>query len=293
MTSGQKELVAELHKFKEEVASLRGTLNSIDSEKESFFQKKAETSRMIKELIRKIKEAKDKRDAFTKEVKDLKVKRDSLNKQLSGKSSVLQKLKKEKEEILKSLDLEESPSKIKQQIEKLEFKMETEPTSFEKEQQLMKKIKQMKEDYENCRVLDDFSKKVREVATEFSKLKKESSDIHREVQEKAKMSQILHEEILKISPEIDKLKVDEKDAFEKFSDSKKKFYDANAQLKEKLKPMHEIRHELDKIKSEKIEKRRHDEESLLKSMEEKVNEKIKKRQKLTTEDLIAFQGIKR
>ncbi|HLC50692.1 MAG TPA: hypothetical protein VJI97_04680 [Candidatus Nanoarchaeia archaeon] len=293
MTSQQKELVAELQKFREEVSSLRGTLNSLDTEKESFFHKKDDASKRIRELIHKIKEVKDRRDLFTKEVKDLKVKRDELNKQISEKSIVLNKIKKEKDSILGSLDVKESPSRIKQQIERMEFQIETEGVSFNKEKEIMKKIKELRKEYDNCSVLESFSKKIREVASEVSKLKRESNDIHRAVQEKAKMSQTMHEEILKISPEIDKLKAEEKEAFEKFSDTRKKFYSANTQLKDKLKPMNEIRNELDKIKGERIEKRRHDEESLLKSMEDKVNEKIKKRQKLTTEDLIAFQGTKR
>jgi len=45
MTSQQKELVAELQKFREEVSSLRGTLNSLDTEKESFFHKKDDASK--------------------------------------------------------------------------------------------------------------------------------------------------------------------------------------------------------------------------------------------------------
>ena len=155
------------------------------------------------------------------------MKRDELNKLISEKSTVLNKIKKEKDSILGSLDMKESPSRIKQQMEKLEFTIETEAISFTKEREIMKKIKGLRKEYDNCSVLDSFSKKIREVASELSELKKESNIIHRNVQEKAKMSQTMHEEILKLSPEIDKLRSEEKEAFEKFSELKKQFHDAN------------------------------------------------------------------
>ena len=75
----------------------------------------------------------------------------------------------------------------------------------------------------------------------------------------------------------------------KFSEFRKKFHEVNSQLKERLKLMSEVKSHLDRISSDKKERRRQEEESFLKSKEEAVNEKIKKRQKLTTEDLLVFQ----
>jgi len=99
----------------------------------------------------------------------------------------------------------------------------------------------------------------------------------------------MHEEILKISAEIDKIKVDEEYAFRKFSEFKKKFNGVNEQLKEKLKEMNHVKEQLDKISTEKKEKIRLEQELFLKSKEDAVNEKIKRREKLTTEDLLVFQ----
>ena len=92
-----------------------------------------------------------------------------------------------------------------------------------------------------------------------------------------------------ISAEIDKMKAEEQDAFSKFSEFRKKFHEVNSQLKEKLKALNEIKSQLDKIDSERKEKRKQEQESFFKSKEEEINQKIKKRQKLTTEDLLIFQ----
>lgn len=293
MTSSQKELVEELNKHKVEVPKLRNALNELDKEKESWFKKKEELSEAISKTIQKIKDNTAKRNSLTQEVKGLKPKRDNINKEITPKLSELDRLKKEKIALAKSLNIKESPSRIKQNIEKLDFKIETEPMSFDKEQALMKKIKELKKLYDYARILEEADKKLKDVSDTIRKMRKEANEIHKLIQEKAKHSQTLHEEILKISSEIDKMKVDEEDAFKKFSELKKKFNEVNAELKEKLKVMNETKFQLDKIHQEKQEKRRHEQELFLKSKGEEVNQKIKRREKLTTEDLLVFQKFER
>lgn len=292
-SSSAKELVEELNRHKVEVSKLRNALNDLDREKESWYKKKQELSSKIKDSIQKIKDNKSKRDALTLEVKNLKPKRDGINKYLSSKSAGLDKLKKERSETAKSLEIRESPSRLKQQMEKLEFKIETDTVSFEKEKELMKKIKELKKDYDRASILQDSNKKIREVIDIARGMKKDANETHKLMQEKAKQSQILHEEILKISSEIDKLKIEEEEAFKKFSEFKSKFNEANSILKEKLNDMNDVKNSLDKISSDKREKRRQEIDSILKSKEEIVNEKIKKRQKLTTEDLLVFQKFEK
>ena len=273
MASQQKELVSELGKLRAEASSLKNALNELDKEKESWFSKKEEISKKIRELIQKIKENKTKRDALTSEVKELKPKRDSINKEVGEKLKELDKSKKEKTELEKSLGLRESPSKIKQHIDRLEFKIETETSSFEKEKELRKL-------YENSAGVVDIGKKIKGISDEIRKLRKEANEIHKVIQEKAKESQALHEEILKLSAEIDRLKVEEENAFKNFSGFKQKFGEMNSKLKEKLKAMNEVKSHLDRIDTERWERRKQEEASFLKSKEEAVNAKIKRREKL-------------
>ncbi|MBI4452295.1 hypothetical protein HY637_02620 [Candidatus Woesearchaeota archaeon] len=289
MTSQHKELVEELNRHRAEASKLRNTLNELDNEKESWFRKKEEISSRIRAGIQKIKENKAKRDALTKEVKELKMKRDSFNKEIKPRSEELETLKRERTEASKKLDVRESPSRLKQQMEKLEFKIETENVSFEKEKELMKKIKELKKEYDRLSVLRESSKNVRKVLDVVRKTRKDANEVHNSIQDKAKQSQILHEEILKISPEIDKLKGEGEATFKKFSELKAKFNEANSQLKEKLNAMDGIKRKLDTIYAEKREKRKREQDSFLKSKEDAVNEKIRKGEKLTTEDLLVFQ----
>ena len=289
MPSNHKELVEELGNRRVEISKLKNALDGIHREKESWFRKKSEISAKIKELIRKIKDNKSKRDFLTNEVKELKPKRDKINKELSLKLGEFEKLKKERAAAAISLDIKESPSRIKLQMDKLEFKIETDTVSFEKEKELMKKIKKLRKDYDKLSVLWDSNKKIREVLDAVRKLRKDANEAHRAIQEKAKQSQVMHEEILKVSAEIDKINLEEEEAFRKFSEFRKQFYEVNSQLKEKLRLMNDSKSKLDRIYSDKKEKRKEEEKLFLKSKEDVVDEKIKKRQKLTTEDLLVFQ----
>ena len=254
-----KELSEELSKRKIELSKLRSLLNELDSEKESWFGKKKEFSKKIKAGIQKIKEDKAKRDALTKEVKELKPKRDALNEKISSRLGEISQLK------------------IKDTIDKLEFKIETEAISFEKEKELMKKINELRKRYGNARILNDMAK--------------ESNAIHKLMQERARESQMLHEAILAISADVDAAKAEEEQAFGKFSELKAKFSQENAKFKEKLKEMNGIRDRLETINSARKDKKRTWQESFLKTKEEEVNEKIRKGEKLTTEDLLVFQKI--
>jgi len=292
MTSqGHKELVEELNKLRLEISKLRDSLNELDAQKELWFTKKSESSSKIKSGIVKIKQLKLQRDQLTSEVKALKPKRDRFNYEVKQESSELKDLEKGKEQIFKDIKMKESPFRLKKELEQLEFKMETEPMAFSKEQVLMKKINQLTEKLQATKVLAVVSNKVRNTSSELRTTRKEANDIHRQIQEKAKQSQQVHEEILKTSAEIDAQKPIEQESFEKFSEYKKQFMEASSQLKEKLKAMDELRNKLGSLADEKKEIRKQQQEDFLKTKEQEVEDKIKKGGKLTTEDLLVFQNI--
>lgn len=293
MTSSQKELVEELSKSKLEISKLKSALNELDKEKESWYEKKENYSKKIKDFIQKIRDNKAKRDSLTQEVKQHKHRRDDTNKHIPQEFDELKSLRKSKTSIAKSLDLHDSPSKILHTIEKLEFKIETEALSFNKEQSVMKKIKELKKLYSDSSEILDIDKKIRNTLESVKKGKTGANELHRLIQEKAKQSQVLHEGILKMSAEIDKLKVDEENAFKKFVEFKQKFNETNAQLKEKLGSMKAVKEQLDKIFADKKERKRAEQELFLKTKEEEVNQKIKLGKKLTTEDLLVFQKLEK
>lgn len=291
-TKEKKELFRKLNECRAEINKLKTTLNEIDEQKENWFSKKEKYSDEIGALISKVKENKNKRDSLTKGVKNDKGQREKFNEEIKKKISQVRELNKKKQEFLKKHNIKEDPSMIKGEIEKLEFRIETDVMPFDREKELMKRIKELKKKYEQSKEIRDICEKTFDVSKEIDNLKGDAKEVHKRIQSRAKESQIKHEEMIKVSGNIDELKIKEKNAFEKFMEFKKKFNEANEQLKNKLPEMGKLKEEADKYNLELKKKKKEKEEKFLKSKEDVVKEKMKKGKKLTTEDLLIFQNQK-
>ncbi|MEK6545468.1 MAG: hypothetical protein AABZ28_02935, partial [Nitrospinota bacterium] len=111
-------------------------------------------------------------------------------------------------------------------------------------------------------------------------LRTHANKIHSEIKSMSSDSQKLHEEILKISGEIDELRPKRDDAAKKWLELKEEIRKLNLQFRDKLHAWEHAKAEMDKSDMQKI-----------KSKEAEAEEKIRKGGKLTTEDLLAFQDF--
>ena len=157
----------------------------------------------------------------------------------------------------------------------------------------MKKLRDLKNKFREAKGISTVFEKMSGLSRSIDSLKKEAEEVHRRIQNRARESQIKHEEILALSKEIDDMKVKEEEAFQKFVQFKKQFNEINEQLKQKLREMSEIKEELDKHNLETKEEKRKKEEKFLKDKEDYVENKIKRGEKLTTEDFLIFQKVGR
>jgi len=287
--TGSKEVVEKMKQSGDEVSSLKEKLSSLNTEKEIWFSKKATFSEAIKKNINDIKELKKKRNELTTKVKDLKKERDEFNNLISDNVKVLLKEKKEAGPLPEIKGKKKSPGKIKKEIEDLEFKLQTEPMSFEKEQRMRKQIKAQQ------KILLEFedqfkaTKELREVSNKTSSLKKRANGIHKEIQDIAQESQNIHEELIIKSKEVDDLKVKEEEAYKKFLELKEEFNKINSELQDKHKVFHESKQKDRESKVQAAKKKAKEDEKTIKEKTKEVEEKISKRKKLTTEDLLILQ----
>lgn len=284
----KKELFAELDMLKNNVNSLRMKLNQANSDKEFWYAKKEGISDGIRKKINAIRQSREKRDALTKKVRELKEKRSKINDGLRKNASVLAGLKRQSGETAKKLKITD-PVRIKTAIDSIESKLETEVMPFEKEKELSKKLKSMKKSLAEASGIMEMLGKIKQLNSEVNSAKRESNEVHSEIQDLAKSSQAMHESIIMESKNVDGLKPQEEEAFAKFVDFKKAFNEKNSLLKEKLGSMGKIRAEINKFQLEEDEKRRLREAMLIKSKEQELEEKIKSGRKLTTDDFLVFQ----
>ena len=281
----KKKVFEEFNSKKKEVSELRKKLNELDSHKEKWFKEKEKVQNEITKLISNVKELKKERDSLTQKVKSSKKERQELNKKINEQISKVKELGKD----VPTINKYENPSRIKEEIKKLEYSIETQAISFEKERKIMKEIKEKKKKLKEIEKRFSEQGDYLKTSKEIDELKKNANNFHKEITKNANTSQEKHEEILKISKQIDELKKEEEEHHKKFIDYKKQFTEANKILKNMLNELSRLNEKISGQKIENAKNKRKKDEIVLKNKEEAVEEKIKKGKKLTTEDLLIFQ----
>lgn len=286
----KKEIFENLNRCRKEADSLRAELNALNDKKEALFRNKEVISKSIIEHIRNIKSSRRSRDDITGWVKEAKGKRKQLNDEIKAKIEEIKKINKKKNDLISKHNIKEDPSRIKAEIEKMEYKIETECLPYKKEQEMMKLIKEKKKAYEGSKQISTVFESAHELSKEIDRIKSKADDIHKRIQSKAKTSQEEHEELIITSKEIDELRKKEKEAMDRFIEAKNRFNEVNEKLKAKLMEMSGLRGQVGEIKEEQKKERQTDQRRRLSDLQRAVEEKIKKGEKLTTEDLIIMQG---
>jgi uncharacterized coiled-coil DUF342 family protein len=276
-----KQLRQEFQQQKKEAASLRADLNTLNTEKEQHYQEMRAIHDKISQHMQRIKSLKEERDTLTKEVQGLKAERKTFNLALKTKASV----KKEADEKRHGLrGVKESPGMLRSQIKKIEYNLETEVMSFKKEQELHKTVKELKNKLQEMAELTKVWDEVNVISADFAQQRRKAEQSHRGVQKKAQASQEKHEQIKPLYEAIKQLRQSEKPLTEKYLAGKKAVGESKIKLEAILKRVTE----LSKLFKDEEAK---DYQSKAVQKTTAVQEKMKKGQKLSTEDILAFQAL--
>lgn len=284
-----KEQKQRLKELQVQISAVKKELNRLNKEKESWYSKKSALNKQISNLIQGVKGSKDTRNEMTEMVKSIKNERNAFNKEIAMKVKDLKDLKKKYEDQVTKHHIKEDPTQIKKRIEKLDYTIQTEPMSFDKEQRLMKEMKMLKKQANELKGVSGEWEKISTLSKDVNKLRKKANKIHRDIQKIAAESQEEHEDVITKSKEIDGLKDQEKAAFEKFKEYKEMFAEKNNHLKTLLSQVDEVKKILEEHNVQIEEDQRKIEQKELKKKAKEVSEKVKTGKKLTTEDLLIFQ----
>ena len=269
-------------KLKTEIIELKKTLNTLNVEKEEWFTKKESLKKDVANLISQIKKIKFSKDKDNKETQKLKAIREKHNNEVKKLIAKFKKLNEEKLKIMKDKKITFDPAQLVKRIDELDYSVETEALSFDKEKKIMTQIRQLKKQLEEASEVQGLFKELKVVSNQIKETKDKAEEAHKKLQE-IKKDQNTYEEFMKLTKQINELKKKQEDAFSKFIDSKNKFSGINKQLKEKLKDAKDINlKETIKVENKQAK--------VLEQKTKEVEEKLKKKKKLTTEDLLVFQG---
>ncbi len=278
----QPEALEQLKSKRKELSALKAKLSTALRVKEETFKDLRSIRDKIKSRSQKITNLKQERNALTDEVKKLKGERDKLNDTVKNAATMRKQVDEKKKDI--GNDTYQDPRKIKILIEQIERKIETEVMPFNKEQELNKRVKELKAEYKKISELGQIFQAEKVAGKEFVESRKKAQESHKEVQEKAHDSQEKHVEVNKMYEELKSLREQEKPINDKFSSQKKEFED----LKVQADAIQIQVSELSKICNE-VEDKSFKDQIVEKTTA--VKEKLKKGGKLTTADILALQAL--
>lgn len=275
---------------KEDIPSLKSRLEEARKKKEEWFRKKEDLKLETANLIKQIKVLKMRSDSSTKSISQIKAERDKCNEEVRELILKAGPINKERKDKLAKAKLKIDPSSIKSQIERLEFKIETDALSFDKEKKVMKQINELRKQYGEMKEVIAVSDKLSKVSRQIDAAKTKAEDFHKQMRDSLSKNRRGYSEFMKLSKKISELKGTQEMAFKNFTGFKKEFSEISRLLKDKL---GERQAETRKQAKERegIKKVKADDNK--KKLDEKikaVEEKVRSRKILTTEDLIAFQG---
>ncbi len=285
-----KEMASQFEEYKKvqnRILELRSKSQEISKKKEYWFEKKEALKKEIIDLISQIKDLKLEMDKKSAEVGELKSNRRKYNSEVKILIRRIKKINSEKEKAFKDYHLKIEPSKILERINQLEKKVEIE-TSFEKEKKLMEEIKKLKKVYEESAEAFKVVEETRNLDKEIKNSRKKADEFHQQIQQITKDNN--YARFLQLSKQITALKKTQEEAFQIFIEQKNEHLKINQELKVQLEEMGKLKvlFEKDKelMKLEQEDRRK----DVMKHKAADVEEKIKKKKKLTTEDILAFQS---
>ena len=108
------------------IQELKEQLNEIGREKEKYYNEKEALKKQILSIISDIRNIKSDSDKSNVSIKEVKEKRDSHNRIVKDLIAKIREINEKRRELIKKHDIREDPSKIKEEMDYLELKVETE-----------------------------------------------------------------------------------------------------------------------------------------------------------------------
>lgn len=287
---GSDEPLVKLKGLKSDISILRSKLNELNDKKEDCFKKKQELQNQISDLVSMVKKIKSDKDSSSKALFDERGLRDKYNSEVKSLVDEAKRLNKERKDFLDKHHFKFDPARLSEKIHHLESSIETEAYTFEKEKKVMAEIKKLKKMYSEVSALDIIVKRNREISKKIDEAKLKADEAHLKFKGLVDGNKEGYKGFIDVSRRINDLKKERDLVHTEFLEFKKQFVSANSELKQKLVELKDIQSKVSKIKEEKLVDAKNREELTLMEKARGVEEKIRKGKKLTTEDLIVFQG---
>ncbi|NHJ13825.1 MAG: hypothetical protein EAX95_09110 [Candidatus Thorarchaeota archaeon] len=247
-----------------------------------------EHNKEVRNLIESVKAEREARDQINKDIAEAKDRRTAIHAQLK---SVYDEIRELRSNIVGSPSNDQR--RMMRRVEELEWRQQTEQLSIEEERQIVEEIASIEAKLVKIGQEKEKQDRISELRRLARRLKEEASDAHQKVMELSEQSQIHHQEVVRIRPQLEEFKRSADTAHQNFVAELKKVKEGEAKLKEVRTQIDDIYGKIRKYQSERKgaeEKERRDQQR--EDQQERVDaavEKLQSGKRLTFDEFILAQ----
>ncbi len=262
--------------------------------------KRDDLNAQVKELLSEVKSQRDRLNSINAKIGDLREKRDAKNKLVKDlikkRKAITEKIKESRktlnennQESAKYEQIPKNLSKLKAEIKKLDWDIQTRQHSIKQDEQMQKRLENMEESLSLAKSCEKNSKKTAKTRAKISSLEEELELMHELIVDNNHAGNKDHEQLLILYRQIKELRADVAPKFKKIRELREQ---ADAAHNEYIAEQKKLRHEKEaKIKSEerRREKDKNQKQNDLKKKAQDLYKQFTNGKKLTTEELIIIQ----
>jgi len=213
--------INQIANLRSQIATLKDQVNKADAESKKQVEKRDQLNEQTRKVNFEIREIKKQRDEINLKVQTLKQQRDDVRVKIKPIMDEIQAINEKKEELKKKTPHVRQKD-IQEEINAIDWKIQTESLDLQEEKRLVGEVKVLETQLVGYKKIEKQNKKIAEHFQERNVLGAQADAFHQQVSEMAKKSQQLHESMIAKIAEAKKAK-EEADALHKgFIENKEK-----------------------------------------------------------------------
>jgi uncharacterized coiled-coil DUF342 family protein len=248
MTEQQK--TSQIEDVTQQIEKLREQTNLANAQIKNYVEKRNQLNDQVRKAHQEITEIKTERDSINEKVKLLKQQRDSIRAKSTPIIDEVNAIKQKISELKKKVPRERQRD-LQEELEAIEWKIQTTSLDLQEEKRLIEDVKQLEIQLSSYKKIDLRNKKIKDLLTQRRTFEAQADVLHKELTDLATKSQELHSKMMEKvnSVKINKGEADSlHQAYIKTKEQSAPLYEKIRELTEKLKSLKASVKEEDKVK---------------------------------------------
>jgi uncharacterized coiled-coil DUF342 family protein len=277
--SEHMQIAEKIRLLDQQVVDSRTQRTELNKEARKLAETRDEFNEKFKKLRDEIQVLKNKRDELNAQVRGLKAKRDEAREVVSKNRAQIKALT-EKLEALDSM-APGSYESTRREMEKLEWRIQTNPLSQREENKLISQVKDLEGQLNILKKKKEIEKKIGKIRDESKSIELQANIIHKRLTELAEESELYHKKMMEFVSSATELKRKADETHQAYIDTRTKGDNAHFEYLAKISMIKELENQIRSYyEAEQAQK----EVEVQKKVEELATNKLKKGKKLTFEE---------